>query len=414
MKAHTIVLAGNSSYSNRGCEAILRGTTAILRDQFGECRFISNYFPTPGSHDEKNEIDPAVIHRPFPILKRYSLAWIEEQISRKVFRQPYNSRQVSQVFHRSLREAEVVLMLGGDNFSLDYPNGDTHFKICRMAVEANVPLVIWGASVGPFTKDPAYEEWAAKELAKMDLICARETATVEYLDSIGVTKNVILTADPSFLLQPVASGLPVEIEKALQEGCIGLNLSPLLSRYVKINDSVSSLTAWMAVAVEIVQNLLQDVPMPILLIPHVTSEDGYTGRDDYLFLKSLAESLNEPQRVFLLGPDLNAAQLKWVISRVRAFAGARTHSTLAAISTCVPTICIGYSMKATGIARDVYNHLDWLIPGQDLVEDRTILKDRFITLLSQEAEIRDHLEHKKAEFVSLAKSAAEHVKDLLC
>lgn len=29
------LLAGNSSYQNRGCEAIIRGTTAILRRSFG-------------------------------------------------------------------------------------------------------------------------------------------------------------------------------------------------------------------------------------------------------------------------------------------------------------------------------------------------------------------------------------------
>jgi len=413
MKAHSIVLAGNGSYSNRGCEAILRGTTALLRSQLGECRFISNYFPTPGSHDEENEIDPSIIHRPFPILKRYSLPWIEEQILRKVFHKPYNIRQVSKIFRHSLQEAQAVLMLGGDNFSLDYPDSDVHFKLCYFAERAKVPVAIWGASIGPFTRDPNYEQWAAKELRKVNLICARETATIEYLASIGVTRNVMLTADPAFSLQPSACVLPENIEKTLQEGCIGLNLSPLFSDYVKINKSKPDLFAWTNIAVEIIQNLLRYFSIPILLIPHVTSEVGLTSRDDYLFLSRVAKLLKEPEGVMTLDPIYDAAQLKWVISRVRVFAGARTHSTLAAISSCVPTVCIGYSMKARGIAQDVYNHLDWLITGQELVNDPTILRDRFDSLLSNYAEIRSHLEQENPEFVQRARNAAEQIANII-
>ena len=76
-----------------------------------------------------------------------------------------------------------------------------------------------------------------KNCRKVNLICARETATIEYLASIGVKRNVMLTADPSFILQPSVCVLPDKIEKILQEGCIGLNLSPLISNYVMIDGS---------------------------------------------------------------------------------------------------------------------------------------------------------------------------------
>ncbi len=50
----------------------------------------------------------------------------------------------------------------------------------------------------------------------------------------------------------------------------------------------------------------------------------------------------------------NAKELKGYISRCRAFVGARTHSTIAAYSTGVPTLAIGYSVKARGIAKDLF------------------------------------------------------------
>ena len=36
------------------------------------------------------------------------------------------------------------------------------------------------------------------------------------------------------------------------------------------------------------------------------------------------------------------------------FIGARTHATIAAYSTCVPTLVIGYSVKSRGIAKDIF------------------------------------------------------------
>jgi polysaccharide pyruvyl transferase WcaK-like protein len=140
---------------------------------------------------------------------------------------------------------------------------------------------------------------------------------------------------------------------------------------------------------------------------------GDVYRDDYLFQSKVAQLLDEPEGVLTLGPDLNAAQTKWVISRLRIFAGARTHSTLAAISSCVPTICISYSMKARGIAQDVYGDLDWLIPGQDLAKDPTILRDRFASLLSRETEIRSDLKQITPELRVRARAAAERMGDII-
>lgn len=364
--------------------------------------------------DAQQETDPTLIHRPFPLLKRYSLPWVEEQIARKVCRQPYNVVTVSRIFRRSLSEAEAALMLGGDNYTLDNSNPGIHFRLGRLAVKHKLPSAIWGASVGPFTSDPEFERWAANELRHITLICARETETQEYLAGIGVEENVILAADPAFVLQPSAVELPTDIEEVLAEGCIGLNLSPLICRFMRFPGSRQhSLVAWAQVATEVVRCLASHFSLPILLIPHVTSETGDTGRDDYLFLQRVAQLVQEPEQVFVLEPDLNAAQTKWVIGRVRVFAGARTHSTLAAISSGVPTVCIGYSMKSRGIAKDVYGHLEWLIKSQDLVKDPAALRDRLISLQDQETEIRSHLKRINPIFEQRVRGATRRFVDII-
>jgi colanic acid/amylovoran biosynthesis protein len=407
------VLAGNWAYTNRGCEAIVRGTSALLREEAGTCRFISHYFTEEKCTDEQNEVDATIIHKPFPFLKRYSLPWIQAQIERRLFRQPV-SRYVARSFQHSLPDADAVLMLGGDTFTPDYGNADVYFALSSLVVRHNVPIALWGASIGPFTEAPDFEKWAVEKLRRMSLLCARETETLAYLDGLGL-KNIILTADPSFYMQPATCELPGTVEAALGQGCIGLNLSPFLYSHTHPDESAgfsASLPLWTRLAADIVRTLLRRFSDAVLLVPHVISEMGDVYRDDSLFLQRVAQLVQEPERVLVLDRTLNAAQVKWAISRLRLFAGARTHSTLAAISSGVPTICIGYSVKARGIAQDVYGHLDWLVKGQALA-DPAFLCERMVSLSDQEAAIRSHLEQVKPIFRQRARDAARHLMDIL-
>ena len=69
----------------------------------------------------------------------------------------------------------------------------------------------------------------------------------------------------------------------------------------------------------------------------------------------------------MLPGTLGAMQLKGYIARLRALVTARTHASIAAYSTGVPTLVIGYSVKARGIARDLFgDEAGHLIPVQEL------------------------------------------------
>ena len=415
-KEFTFTFAGNGSYSNRGCEAIVRGTTAVLGREFGESRYISNYFASAACQDAEKEVDPHIVHRPFAVPRRYSPAWIEEQVSRRILGKPYNINRVSRIFEESLSESDAILLLGGDNYSLDYRDVGIHFRLLEMAIAARKPVAIWGASVGPFTDDPDYERYASEVLQQAPLICARETETINYLASIGVSENVELAADPAFHLAPQEAPLPEYLRATLRERCLGINLSPLMARYLgTMGFDQASMTDWRQAAAGIVANVLDTFSESILLIPHVTSDSNNAAvwRDDYILLNHVAEAFSSTKRVHVIPPTLNAGQSKWVISQVALFAGARTHSTLAAMSSNVPTIFIGYSMKARGLAQDAFGHLDWLINGRDLVSSPTLLAKKLSELSEQEDTVRAQLQNMNPIFKERASAAAGKVADLI-
>ena len=124
-----------------------------------------------------------------------------------------------------------------------------------------------------------------------------------------------------------------------------------------------------------------------MLIPHVICEDN---NDDRKPSKFLYDKFKDTNRVVLIEDD-NCEVLKGYISRCRFFIGARTHSTIAAYSTCVPTLVIGYSVKAKGIAKDIFGtYKNYVLPVQSL-SNKDDLINAFEWMKNNEDDIRKHL-----------------------
>ena len=83
-------------------------------------------------------------------------------------------------------------------------------------------------------------------------------------------------------------------------------------------------------------------------------------------------------------------ELKGIISKCRFFVGARTHSTIAAYSMGIPTLVVGYSVKARGIARDLFGGEEgYVLPVQKLTRDKLI--SAFKNIMIKEKEIQKKL-----------------------
>jgi polysaccharide pyruvyl transferase WcaK-like protein len=171
----------------------------------------------------------------------------------------------------------------------------------------------------------------------------------------------------------------------LPDGAIGLNLSPLMARSV----CDGNLRAWLSRCIDIVTAICDALEGPVILIPHVTSAEIL--EDDFRLLVEIKNAVpkSHQQKLLLIPPHLSAAETKWVISRCRAFAGARTHATIAAYSSCVPTLSFAYSLKAKGLNRDIFGNQDYCINGDKLTA--SLVTERLIALLLNADAIRIHL-----------------------
>jgi polysaccharide pyruvyl transferase WcaK-like protein len=302
-----------------------------------------------------------------------------------------------------LDDAAAVLSVGGDNYSLDYWVPTLFTDLDDIVLEKKKPLAIWGASVGPFDTMPEYEDFMSHHLQEVPGIFARESVTIDYLKSIGVTENVYPVADPAFLMDPVK---PEGIEDvfSIDEEAIGLNLSPLMAKYVTGGD----LDAWTGIAASIIDGVAKKTGMAVYLIPHVTNP----GSNDHEFMQRALSLIKDRNgNITLVSPEYNATETKWIISRMALFAGARTHSTIAALSSGIPTLSFAYSIKAQGINRDIFGHTGYCMEPTDLGAEA--VASRITSMLDDSAAIRNDLAGRIPGVQRAALSAGMGLKHII-
>lgn len=261
---------------------------------------------------------------------------------------------------------DLVIMSGGDLICSDYGSKALrHFlKPVHWAHAHNIPCALLGQSIGKFKTDEDTATWkAAEKIAS--LITVREPLTKDYLvQSLGSDPGKIYeTADCAFLLSPDATlGSIYRTDRTLP--LVGVSISESISKWTSA-DYEAHIDTWAFIATKI----LNEWGARIVMIPHV--QDPAT--DDRVVSTKVLRKMKFDQRIDLLGGDLSAAEYKGVLSVCDMVIAERMHVSIGALSSGVPTVPIGYSIKAEGIITQIYqnseiNPLDSVIPMQDFLD----------------------------------------------
>ena len=195
----------------------------------------------------------------------------------------------------------------------------------------------------------------------MSLIAVRESVSDNYLNETLGLNNIIRMADPAFTLipEPVSTIAFGPVEEG--NGVLGLNISPVFERYRL------SGTHLRTEIVEFIRVTVKNYDMSVLLILHVVPLNGDSKNIDADYMRPVLDSFSDlGSGVRMMDSELNAAQIKQVISQCRFLLGARTHATIAALSRIVPTVSIAYSIKVKGINQDLFGHQDAVIESAEV------------------------------------------------
>lgn len=383
-----IVMYAHGGSGNHGCEAIIRATVGMMPNQTISLLSRKTY------DDEKYGISS--ICNVLPHEEQPSKASLSFLYAYALLKLRHNYFRLDQLVYKKpfevLKKGDVALSVGGDNYC--YADYKSYILMHDMAIKRKAKTVLWGCSVEP---ELVQAPEIAADLARYDLITARETISYEALKKVN--PNTVLVSDPAFTLQRVDLPLP----KGWQEGnMIGINASPMVLS--NASDGTLAFDAYCC----LIETILQTTNCGIALIPHVV----WAENDDRKLLQELYDRFKRSGRVILID-DCNCMELKGYIARCRMFVGARTHATIAAYSTGVPTLVLGYSVKSRGIARDLFGtEENYVLPVQGLANVKELAKG-FWWIMEHENSIREHLKSILPEYIekaSIAVSALESVK----
>ena len=357
-------LFNHEGSKNHGCEAIVRGSMNIIENSDEKAEFVLS---------SNNPSDDEIINNiTVKAAKTRDLTKVEKLIAAVDLKinnsETYALQKMYSPIVSDADDCDICLSVGGDT----YCYGDNHGiqVLTRELKKREKKTVLWGASIG--AED--LSERKLESLRDFDAIFTREPITYELLKENGANENIYLFSDPAFCMERVE----VEpIDGFTRENTLGFNISPLVA---------SGDPRKKEIAEDFLRFVFENTTMKVLLVPHVVEENN----NDYDFMKPIFEKFEHTGRIAILPPDLEARQYKGYIAGTRFFIGARTHSTIAAYSSGVPTIALGYSVKARGIAKDIFGEEKYVLDIKAMTNYEE-LRDEFLKLLENENEIRREL-----------------------
>ena len=374
---------------NHGCEAIIRGTMNVLNNA-GDFKY------TLVSENPSQDIEYGigekvnVVKEQNPV-KKNTFKFVNAYLDLKIKKDYTKMNDLAyEEAMTSINKNGINLSIGGDNYC--YGDHGKYIMLHNLSRKHGNKTVLWGCSVD---EDRLENPEIIEDFKSFDLIVARETITYNNMIKKGLT-NVKLYPDVAFTLQ-----IDENMKELPPENTVGINLSPLIMNY-ETNEGNA-----LASYEKLVEYILKETNMNVALVPHVIWE----GNDDRVPLKKIYDKFKDSGRVYMIG-DYNCTQLKAYISKCRFFIGARTHATIAAYSTCVPTLVVGYSVKSKGIAKDIFGTYDkYVIPVQDLTEENLVRE--FKWMFNNEKRIKNHLEDFIPEYRQKSLEAGREIANIL-
>lgn len=373
---------------NHGCEAIVNSTCSFLGHQVdllsvrpeedaayslrNKCRILREERITA-------DFSTHLFYFLKKLLTRNPMCYIHYRF-RRILEKPY----------------DWAVSIGGDNYC--YPEQVEDLMLLNLALtQRGSRTVLWGASVEPSLLK---REQVREDMNRYSHLFAREIVSYEALLEAGIPEEKLhFYPDPAFCLKTAEVTLP---EGFAEKNTVGVNVSPLITQ----RETTPGIT--MRNYRELIRQILAQSDMQIALVPHVV----WDSNDDRKLLKLLYEEFEDTGRVILL-PDSDCTILKGYISRLRFLVTARTHASIAAYSAGVPVLVAGYSVKARGIAEDLFGTEEhYVVPVQELLEPDELAK-AFWWMYEREEVIRTALKERIPSYVDRAAQGGALLKEIL-
>ena len=381
MKKFMIIL--NAVYYNRGSEALARSIAAICRRKYPDCDITLVSSEVDFENSKKiSGIDHNT--RRYVYTSKYSLVNLRAVFCRYVLKNVEKATYIrcKKVIDQA-REMECVIVVGGDNYDQSYGLFYILHSLNLTLHATNVKrMVLYDCSL----EEKDINEDIRKDIRLFDVVSVRESLTYENFKKF-TDSNLYYYPDPAFIMQKEKVELPAGWKNGHM---VGINVSDLVAsgKYGVTEEQI--LKAYK----QMINYILKNTDNHIVLIPHVMNGA------DLSVLRKLYTEFKDTNHISLIeNEELTAPQLKYIISCCRFLITARTHASIAAYSSCVPTLVLGYSIKSIGIATDIFGEFENYVVPVHTLKNELVLADGVKWLIENEESIRTRLEEFMPQYL---------------
>lgn len=383
-----ILLYGISTYKNRGVEAIINSTlNQISSDKFDVS--VASFDHTYNKQFYNDQVEKYIKH----YRKSEELTNSEKDLEYKYQHMPFDYNNFELLYQgevvKEIKKSDICVSVGGDNYCYDHCTW--LYALDRKSKDLGKKTVLWGASLFEDINDMQLVD----DMRNFDVLVIRESLSFNAIKKYIPLENILYQPDPAFSLETKK----IELNRWYSNRKIlAVNLSPLT---IKNDDQYKAI-------IDFINYVLKNTKYSICLLPHVTTDDC----NDLDILGKLADEFDEEDRVYLEKGNYNCCELKYIISKCQMLIAARTHASIAAYSTLIPTLVIGYSVKSRGIAKDLFgSYDDYVISSDKLSFENLIEKFNFID--SNKKQIRNTLEKVIPQMKEKSQNLFQKVLDRL-
>lgn len=341
-----IIIYGHAGSYNHGAEAITNCTIKLLKAIIPKSKIILSTHFADQDREFLTDVDK--------IIERNIMGVTNEEIYEET---------IAQIDSNS-----ICIHVGGDNYC--YNNWQRYALIHEKAIQRGAISILWGCSIDPEKID---SEMLAV-LKTHSLITVRENISYNAMLNYGLN-NITKVTDIAFGLEPKKIDF-------FWNNFVAINISPLV---IKENPLLHDAIFYL------INYIISFTNMNVLLIPHCLVDVN----NDCDALNKL--NISESSRVKIITENLSAAQYKAIIAQARLGIFARTHAAIAAYSSFVPTIALGYSIKSWGIANDLGLN-DYVVDINSIKEEKGLV-ELFKSLVINENKIKINLQDKIPKYI---------------
>lgn len=267
-----------------------------------------------------------------------------------------------------------LLIVGGGGILFD-AEAKIYMREVDLALELSVPVMVYAAGVGPLNSAEA-QQLVRTHLSAIDAVTVREARARRLLEEIGVKRDVVVTADPAFLLEPD----PLPIGALEREGLdpagrlIGMSVREPGAAAPDIDENM-----YHALLANAADFMVERYDADVVLVPMEPR------MQDVRQCHAVIARMLRPQRATVLRGEYTSGQMLALVGRFIFAVGMRLHFLMFAALQGVPFVALPYASKVEGFLAD----MEMVMPPLELVnagrllahidrswDERELLKER--------------------------------------